>query len=128
METISESLLSGELQELYLQNKEWMSQLLFLEDEIRFLQKVFAREQLHINQKNNQREVELISESLLSLETRINNLKEQVGLHQHKLEAIFKDPKQFIDIMIIEDHANITQKTQELLYLNRILKDELYKL
>ena len=96
METILESLLSGELQELYLQNKEWMSQVLFLENEIRFSQKLFAKELFSISQKNNEKEVELVKESLLSLETRILNLKELVFLHQHQLETIFKDPNSLL--------------------------------
>ena len=41
MITSSDPQLSSELQELYLQNKQWLSDVLFLEDETRFFQTLF---------------------------------------------------------------------------------------
>jgi len=40
MDTLIQPTLSEELQELYLENKEWLSDILFVEDEVRFLKKV----------------------------------------------------------------------------------------
>ena len=126
METISESQLSAELQELYLQNKEWMSQLLFLEDESRFFQKLFVDRLFFIGQHHSPKQVNLISESLLALEKRTVSLKNLVIEHQQLLSHILKDPAHFIDIQTIETHAAITQKIQQLLYLDRMLKTELF--
>ncbi len=126
MDTISESLLSTELQELYLQNKEWMSQVLFLEDESRFFQKLFVERLFFIGQHHSVKQVELISECLLSLEKRTVSLKTLVLQHQHLLENILTDPAHLIGMRTIEEHAVITQKIKELLYLDRVLKSELF--
>ena len=42
MTTLIDQQLSSELQELYLQNKQWYSDVLFLEDETAFFQKLFG--------------------------------------------------------------------------------------
>jgi len=126
METIEESLLSTELQELYLQNKDWMSQVLFLEDESRFFQKLFAERLFFIGQHQSVKQVELITECLLSLEKRTISLKNLVVQHQHLIENLIKDPAHLIGMRTIEEHAATTQKIQELLYLDRVLKSELF--
>lgn len=128
METISESLLSTELQELYLQNKDWMSQVLFLEDESRFFQKLFVKRLFFIGKNHSVKQVDLISESLLSLEKRTISLKNLVVQHQHLLETIIKDPAHGIAMTTIEEHVTIAQKIQELLYLDRVLKSELFSM
>ena len=43
METIEQKYLVAELQELYLQNNEWLSDLAFLEDEMRLFKKLFDK-------------------------------------------------------------------------------------
>jgi len=126
MDTISKSLLSAELQELYMQNKKWMSQILFLEDESRFLQQLFVKKQFLIDLKTGSKQKELIAESLISLEKRTITIKYLVIQHQHLLETIFKDPLHAIGITLLEEHARITLKLKELFHLDCVLKSELF--
>jgi hypothetical protein len=126
MDVLSESILSTELQELYLQNKEWMSQVLFLEDESRFFQKLFGQKLFLVGKNHTAKQIDLISESLSSLQERTIKLKSLVLKHQHLLASILKDPAQTIGIRLIEEHAAITAEVQQLFFSDRLLKSELF--
>jgi len=126
MDVLSESRLSTELQELYLQNKEWMSHVLFLEDENRFFQKLFGQKLFLIGKSHSTRQINLVSESLANLYERTVKLKSLVLKHQHLLEAILKDAEQTVGLNLIEEHANITAEVQELLLSDRLLKSKLF--
>ncbi|MES2828027.1 MAG: hypothetical protein V4687_07730 [Bacteroidota bacterium] len=127
MITISEDAISEELQELYLQNKEWMSQVLFLEDEGRFFQKLFSQRLFKIARECSAETVDLIRDSLESLERRTMALKSLVLQHQCLLENILSGG-QVIGVGLIEEHATITMKIQELFYAERLLKSGLFEL
>ena len=43
METTQNEQLASELQELYLENKGWLSDVIFMEDEFRFFRKLFDK-------------------------------------------------------------------------------------
>ncbi|WP_316784129.1 hypothetical protein [Pedobacter frigiditerrae] len=126
MDVLSESRLSTELQELYLQNKEWMSHVLFLEDENRFFQKLFGQKLFVIGKSHTAKQINLISESLASLQEKTVNLKKLVIKHQHLLEGILKDAEHIVGINLIEEHATITSEVQELLLSDRLMKSKLF--
>ena len=126
MDVLSESILSTELQELYLQNKEWMSQVLFLEDESRFFQKLFGQKLFFVGKNHTPKQIDLIIKSLSSLQERTIKLKLLVFKHQQLLESILKDPEQSVGIGLIEEHAIITAEVQQILYSDRLLKSELF--
>ena len=126
MDVLSESRLTTELQELYLQNKEWMSHVLFLEDENRFFQKLFGQKLFVIGKSHTTKQINLISESLANLNKKTLNLKNLVIKHQHLLESILKDAEQTIGIDLIEEHAAITKEVQELLLADRLMKSKLF--
>lgn len=126
MDVLSESRLSTELQELYLQNKEWMSHVLFLEDENRFFQKLFGQKLFVIGKSHTTRQINLISESLANLYERTVKLKSLVLKHQHLLEDILKDAEHSVGLNLIEEHATITAEVQELLLSDRLLKSKLF--
>lgn len=126
MDVLSESRLSTELQELYLQNKEWMSHVFFLEDENRFFQKLFGQKLFVIGKSHTTKQINLISESLANLSKKTVSLKSLVTKHQHLLESILKDTEQTIGIDLIEEHAAITKEVQELLLADRLMKSKLF--
>ncbi|TCC90179.1 hypothetical protein EZ428_12910 [Pedobacter frigiditerrae] len=126
MDVLSESRLSTELQELYLQNKEWMSHVSFLEDENRFFQKLFGQKLFIIGKSHTTRQINLISESLASLYERTVKLKNLIIKHQHLLEDILKDAEHTIGLNLIEEHATITAEVQELLLADRLMKSKLF--
>jgi hypothetical protein len=84
MET-SEAQLSTELQELYLGNKEKLSDLLFLEDETRFFQKLFEKVLLANVKKEKFQEIEFINLSLGELQRRRNKLLVLINSQQHSV-------------------------------------------
>lgn len=126
MDVLSESRLSAELQELYLQNKEWMSHVLFLEDENRFFQKLFGQKLFVIGKSHTTKQINLISGSLANLYERTVKLKSLVIKHQHLLEDILKDKEHTVGLSLIEEHAVITAEVQELLLSDRLLKSKLF--
>lgn len=128
MNLISESTLSTELQELYLQNKEWMSQVCFLEDESRFYQKLFGEKLFYIGKKHTVKEIDAITVSLSMLNDKTVALKELVTKHQHLLEGILKTEDLNVDMNLIEEHSKLTKKINEQLLANRIVKSDLFRL
>ena len=128
MDLISESQLSTELQELYLQNKEWMSQVCFLEDESRFYQKLFGEKLFYIGKKHTAKEIDAITESLNILSEKTVVLKELVNKHQHMLEGILKTEDLNVDMNLIEEHSKLTKEINEQLLANRIVKSDLFRM
>ena len=128
MDLISESTLSTELQELYLQNKEWMSQVCFLEDESRFYQKLFGEKLFYIGKKHTAKEIDAITESLAILSEKTLALKELVNKHQHMLEGILKTEDLNVDMKLIEEHSELTKEINEQLLANRIVKSDLFRM
>jgi hypothetical protein len=99
--------LSQELQELYLENKEWLSQLLFLEDEYRFFHQLFENRYSTIAIQHSSEELTFVGDSLAELKNQIDQLKALIAKHQHLLETILKDKKQNIGIELIEENSTI---------------------
>jgi hypothetical protein len=128
MDNISELKLSAELQELYLQNKDWMSQVLFLADESRFFQKLFGQRLFLIGKNHTAKQIDLISVSLANLEKRDHQLKHLVDQHRHLLETIFKGENQSIGLELIEQHEAIKTELNRLLHVDRLLRTELFSM
>ena len=128
MDTISENILSTELQELYLQNKDWMSHVLYLTDENRFFQKLFSQNLFLIAKNHSSSQVDLVGASLEKQSEHISKLQKLILKHQLLLEQILKDLEQKISINLIEEHAAITAEVQELLQADRIIKSQLFRM
>jgi hypothetical protein len=124
METLSDVELSAELQELYLQNKQWLSDVLFLEDETRFFRKIFSRVASAPFQETS--EVHYIHTSLGELEDHRNMLKKLVLSHQKSLEALLGDMNLVFGLELMEENTRIIREIQELFALDRSLKVRLF--
>ncbi|MGF1924176.1 MAG: hypothetical protein ACQUHE_08345 [Bacteroidia bacterium] len=126
METKMEAQLSSELQEMYLENKEWLSNILFLEDEMRFFLELFLRlTSSPVNQERVQ-QVAFINASLTSLQERRNTLKGILEKRKAVLETMLKDNVQSITLAFIEEDTAIINEIKSLLATDKEVKQELF--
>ena len=128
METKIESQLSLELQEMYLENKEWLSDILFLADEMRFFQDIFQKLITSPIKQNNAEKVEFVNVSLTSLQERRDHLKSTLNNRQHVLESMLKDEVKTITIAFIEEDTAIVKEIKALLAIDKEVKKELFAL
>lgn len=126
MNTNPDLQLSSELQELYLENKEWRSEIDFLKDEHRFLTKLLNAEKLAAI-KHDKEQIELVDKSLELLQQKIENLEKLTSIHQNLLESILSD-KHPIGLELIEQNAAIGMEIKLLLASDRVIKKELFEL
>lgn len=127
MTTIADLQLSAELQELYLENKEWITQLQFLKDEYRFFIKLFNAEQNEAK-KHSLEQALLVKNSLITLKEKIVKLDELTTKHQHLIESILKDQKSPIGYELIEQNTVIGKEIKLLLDSDRQIKKMLFSL
>jgi hypothetical protein len=127
MNTIPDLQLSSELQELYLENKDWISQLQFLKDEYRFFTKLFDEKQIEAK-KHSPEQVLMIKDNLAQLQQKINKLEHLTTKHQHLIESILKDKDQLIGLELIEQNVAIGKEIKLLLKTDRLIKDDLFAL
>ncbi|MFP5081750.1 hypothetical protein [Pedobacter sp. JCM 36344] len=128
MDTLIQPTLSEELQELYLENKEWLSDILFVEDEVRFLKKVTDQVLLGKIQQDDLRQIEMINESLNVILERRKQLRSLLDLRKHKLEQLLRGSSVAIGVELIEEDAAIIVQIKSLMAAERIRKQELFKL
>ena len=126
MNNQTEQQLSSELQELYLENKQWLSDVLFLEDEAAFFQKLFESVLSSAVKENLVTEILFINASLKRLEERRKEQKELILKHQHLLENLIKDQSKKISLDLIIDNKKIIEEIKSLFTSEKLLKKELY--
>lgn len=119
--------LSSELQELYLENKEWISQLQFLKDEYRFFIKLFDTEQ-NVARKHSVEQVLMIGDSLLLLRQKIAELEKLTSAHQHLIATILKDKQHYIGLELIEQNTVLGKEIKLLLKTSQLIKKDLFTL
>jgi len=127
MNTNPDLQLSSELAELYLENKEWRSEIDFLKDEHRFFTKLLAADRSAI--KNPPAEqIELIKTSLAVLKQQLDDLESLTSKHQDLIESIFTDSEQRVGLELIEQNAVINKEIKQLLAADRTIKKNLFEL
>jgi len=125
---ISDSELSSELQELYLQNKEWLSDILYLEDETRFFQKLFDKVLLSSIDDDKFEEIKFINTSLSELQTRRAELRTLVNSQIEVLQSMMKDLTQTMDLQFITANETASNEIKALFKSDKLVKKELYTL
>ena len=121
-----EQQLSSELQELYLENKQWLSDVLFLEDEAAFFQKLFESVLSSAVKENLVTEILFINASLRQLEERRKEQKKLILKHQCLLENLIKDQSKKIVLDLIIGNEKIIEEIKSLFTSEKLLKKELY--
>lgn len=119
--------LSEELQELYLENKEWVAKIDFLKDELRFFNKLFAAKQLNAG-SDQQTEALNIQERLNTLAQQIQHLTELTAKHQKLITTCLTSQQQKIGIALIEQNYAIQKEVTELLAADQLIKKSLFAL
>lgn len=126
MKEIQNIQLSDELQELYLENKQWLSDVLFLQDEARFFKKTIGQFFLAALQKDHLQQVQKINASISKIEDRRTMLKKLIVQHQELLESLLKDPGKTIHLQLIEENSKIINEIKALFLSDSSVKKELY--
>lgn len=126
MNTNPDLQLSAELAEMYLENKQWKSDLDFLKDEHRFFAKLLNAEKL-ATIRHAPEQIALIGTSLALLQQQIEDLENLTCKHQHLIESIFADSEQRIGLELIEQNAAIAKEIKLLLAADRVIKKDLFE-
>ena len=124
----AEAQLSSELQELYLENKETLSDILFLEDESRFFRKLFDKVLLSPIKEEKFQQIEFVNSSLLELQNRRDKLKTLLTNQQLSIESMLKNADMKIGLSLIDQNTIISAEIKALLNSDKLVKKELYAL
>ena len=120
--------LSAELQELYLENKEWLSDILFLEDEMRFFQGLFDTMLCAKVKRKHTQQVAAISAGLAQLLERRTQLKAVLVSRKKNLEQLLEGEIVHIGLEMIEQDAAIVAEIKQLMANDKLVKNELFTL
>jgi hypothetical protein len=128
MKKVIDSTLSAELQELYLENKEWLSDVLYLRDEMRFFRKLFDEVLSKGVERHHFSQMRVISSSMNCIQDRRTQLKTLLESRKSQLSEFLKGDDLEIKIGFIEEDAAIVQEVNSLMLAETVLKNELFKL
>ena len=128
MDKLIDSTLSTELQELYLENKEWLSDVLFLEDEMRFLQRLFAKVLIGKIRREHLQQIAMISSMLTVILERRKKLKYILQSRKRTIEQLLKGNLVTIGLAFIEEDAAIIKEVKSLMIAEKLLKEKLFGL
>lgn len=123
-----DSQLSAELQELYLENKEWLSDIIFLEDEMRFFQNLFENGLSAKVKIDQQQQVEVVRASLNQIMIRRKYLKAVLNTRKEQLEQLLAGKMKHIGIEFIEEDTAIVREVHSLMATDKCVKAELFAL
>jgi len=117
---VEDSQLEAELQELYLVNKQWLSDLEFLDTELEFLRKLAATASVAVvrNEELN---------SLYIIEDSYAFLKKDLTVYLHKLEPLIKGKSKQPDLKLIEGYAQLKTRFAEMFEQCGKLKKEIFE-
>lgn len=122
----AEAQLSSELQELYLENKETLSDILFLEVESRFLEKLLEKVLLSSLKEEKIKKIEFVNSNLVELQDRRDKLKILLSSQQHSIENMLKAADMVIEMSLLDHNTFITKEIKALLRADKLIKQELY--
>lgn len=128
MNTFGDQKLSTEMQELYLQNRNWHSDVLNLEDETRFLRKIIQQVLSSVSNEDSSEEIKFIYVSLNELEERRNKLKSLIIRQQHLLESALEDHTNHLGFGVIAEIGKIINEIKSIFISDKLIKKELFTL
>ena len=116
---IEDGELNTELQELYLEAKQWIADLDFLDSELVFLNKLTANIVVQAGKK-----VEI--EKLSGLEKTYLGLKEEMNAYLHQLEPLITEKKEDFDLGLIETYTHLKWRLDEVLHSCQTVKNSIF--
>jgi hypothetical protein len=117
---IEDNELDTELQELYLVNKQWLSDLQFLDTELEFLRKLAANNPVAVV-----RTEEL--NNLLDVKNSYNVLKKDISAWLVELEPLIVAKHKDFDFLLIEKYAQLKERLAEIFKLCVITKKRIFQ-
>ena len=128
MKTTKDPQLTSELQDLYLENKGWLADVYFLEDETRFINKLLNDYFLPAIKQNHLQDMQAVQKKLQTLVERRAHLKGLIEKNQQALEASMSAPDYPAGLGLLEDSAQIQQEIRALLKADNSIKRDLFDL
>jgi hypothetical protein len=128
METTQNEQLASELQELYLENKGWLSDVIFMEDEFRFFRKLFDKVVTLAIHEEKIAKLYPVNQNLEKLEKKRETLKSLILKNQHLLESTIKEEGKAISLILIVENAEIVKSIKTLFSEEKQIRKDLYVL
>jgi hypothetical protein len=128
MKTLIDSTLSAELQELYLENKEWLSNVLYLQDELRFFKNLYSQILAAGVEREHLPQLEMISSSMNYLQLRRMQLKEDLEGRKFQLSQLLNGSNVAIKVEFIDEDIEIIKEIKSIMLAESAVKNELFKL
>jgi hypothetical protein len=117
---IEDNQLEAELQELYLVDKQWLSDLEFLDTELEFLRKLAAT-----SSAASTRDEEL--NKLVVIENTYNFLKKDLRAYLHQLEPLIIAKSKLLDLSLIENYGLLKTRLAGMFQQCQKLKKEIFE-
>jgi hypothetical protein len=116
---IEDGELNTELQELYLEAKQWIADLDFLDSELAFLNKLTANMAANAEKKGE-------IEKLTGIEKTYLSLKEEMNAYLRQLEPLITQKKEDFDLGLIETYTHLKWRLDEVLHSCQTVKNSVF--
>ncbi|MBB3054480.1 hypothetical protein [Mucilaginibacter gotjawali] len=116
---IEDGELNTELQELYLEAKQWIADLDFLDSELAFLNKLTANMAAKAEKKGE-------IEKLTGIEKTYLSLKEEMNAYLRQLEPLITQKKEDFDLGLIETYTHLKWRLDEVLHSCQTVKNSVF--
>jgi hypothetical protein len=113
------------LQELYLRANDWLDDIDFLDDELRFFKKILK---LHFSLPANAIRIEFVEKQLFRLELNKQMIRAEVINHREVLELLIKNLISLEEDNVRDQHRDLEQKLTELNILFKKFKSDFFHL
>ncbi|RZK79064.1 MAG: hypothetical protein EOO85_04625 [Pedobacter sp.] len=128
MKALIDSTLSAELQELYLENKEWLSNVLYLQDELRFFRNLYSQILANGVDREHLAQLAMVSSSMNYIELRRKQLKKELDARKFQISQLLTDSNIEIKVEFIEEDTALILEIKSIMLAEATLKSELFKL
>lgn len=125
MKTLQDTQLEQELQELHLVSSNWISDIRFIQDEIKIFKQLIHKTLSRANDDQLIRVRELNS-TRANLEEKISKIQIEIQDHLRKIEPLIRDSDRPIEISLIEEHTQLGNNVADQFRSFSTTKQELF--
>ncbi|MGB3781044.1 MAG: hypothetical protein WA960_21955 [Tunicatimonas sp.] len=120
-------LLQASLEVLHYENREWQEEITFIQDEVRFLHRLYAKfADKYLPNKQDQAAAQL-QEKLFAFTAEVHNLRRMVDEHEHYLADIMQQKKYVSDAEYRRTHQRVKLLVEALFNELKQLKKALFQ-
>ncbi len=128
MKAIADNGLNTELQELYLVNKQWLSDLDFLKTELSFLEKRFGTSFAPLMKKSEADKMNALLAKNLEVDETSMQLKIEINNFLHKIEQQMLNITPILNFDFIEQHGKHISKITSVMQTYHLIKSKIFSL